>query len=328
MDALSDVLRAVRLTGAVFFDIRAAEPWVAATPPGPAIVGAMFPGAEHLICYHVITAGSCWAGPPDVAPIRLNAGDIIVFPHGDPHMLSSSPGMHTTADLSLYRPPSDGQLPFTFSMGNSEGPESARFVCGFLGCDVRPYNPLLTALPRVIRVSDEGGALGAYVRFALTEAKEPRIGGECVLSRLSELMFVNVVRQYLESLPSDRTDWLAGLRDPFVGRALNALHRSPARDWTLEALARTAGLSRSALAERFTQFVGRPPMQYLTHWRMQLATGHLLSGRDSVAVIANLVGYESEAAFSRSFKKVVGTSPSHWRRERGESAPQSAEAVE
>lgn len=318
MDALSDVLRAVRLTGAVFFDIRAAEPWVAATPPGQDIVGAMFPGAEHLISYHVITAGSCWAGPPDAPPILLKAGDIIVFPHGDPHMLSSSPGMRTTADLSLYRPPSDGQLPFSFSMGDSGGAESARFVCGFLGCDSHPYNPLLTALPRVIRVSDEGGALGAYIRFALTESKAPRIGGECVLSRLSELMFVNVVRQYLEGLPAERADWLAGLRDPFVGRALNALHRSPARPWTLETLAREAGLSRSALAERFTQFVGRPPMQYLTNWRMQLATGHLLSGRESVAVIANLVGYESEAAFSRSFKKVVGASPSQWRRARGE----------
>ena len=184
MDALSDVLRAVRLTGAVFFDIRAAEPWVAATPPGTAIVGAMFPGAEHLICYHVITAGSCWAGPPDAAPMQLNAGDIIVFPHGDPHMLSSSPGMRTTADLSLYRPPSDGAAALHLLHGQQRRPaESARFVCGFLGCDVRPYNPLLTALPRVIRVRDEGGALGAYVRFALTESKEPRIGGECVLSR-------------------------------------------------------------------------------------------------------------------------------------------------
>jgi AraC-like DNA-binding protein len=231
--------------------------------------------------------------------------------------------MQARADLSLYRPPADGQLPFNISMGEgkSESP-SARFVCGFLGCDVRPYNPLLSALPAIIHVSDRGGALGTYVRFALTESKQPRIGGESVLSRLSELMFVDVVRQYLEGLPPERTDWLAGLRDPFVGRALTALHRDPARAWTLQTLARTAGLSRSALAERFTQFVGRPPMQYLTNWRMQLATTQLLGGRDSIAEIANRVGYESEAAFSRTFKKVLGASPSQWRRERAE--PQAA----
>jgi len=319
LDALSDVLRAVRLTGAVFFDIRAADPWVAATPPGPAIVNAMFPGAEHLISYHVIIEGGCWAGVRDTPPIQLAAGDIIVFPHGDPHMLSSVPGMQAKADLSLYRPPADGQLPFNISMGEGKsGNQGARFVCGFLGCDVRPYNPLLSALPRIIHVSDRGGALGTYVRFALTESKQPRIGGESVLSRLSELMFVDVVRQYLEGLPPERTDWLAGLRDPFVGRALTALHRDPARAWTLQMLARAAGLSRSALAERFTEFVGRPPMQYLTNWRMQLATAQLLGGRDSIAEIANRVGYESEAAFSRSFKKVLGTSPSQWRRDRAE----------
>ena len=317
MDALSDVLKAVRLTGAVFFDIRAAEPWVAATPPGTAIVGKMFPGAEHLISYHVMIGGGCWAGMPDAPPVQLQAGDVIVFPHGDAHMLSSAPGMRTKADLSRYRQPQEGQrLPFAISMGDGAASTAAHFVCGFLGCDVRPYNPLLAALPRVIHVRDSGGALAAYVRFALAESKEPRIGGDSVLSRLSELMFVDVIRRYLEGLPADRADWLAGLRDPFVGRALNSLHRDPARNWSLQSLARHVGLSRSALAERFSQFVGRPPMQYLANWRMQVATGHLLSGRDSVAAIATLVGYDSESAFSRTFKKVVGTSPSQWRRER------------
>jgi AraC-like DNA-binding protein len=317
LDALSDVLRAVRLTGAVFFDICATDPWVAATPPGRAIVAAMFPGSEHLISYHVITSGGCWACLADTDPMRLEAGDIIVFPHGDTHLLSSAPGMRTSADLSRYRRPADGtQLPFSISMGPAGGHEGARFVCGFLGCDVRPYNPLLAALPRVLRVTDRGGALGAYVRFALAESKSPRIGSEGVLSRLSELMFVDVIRQYLESLPAERTDWLAGLRDPYVGRALNLLHREPARAWSLQSLARAVGLSRSTLAERFTQFVGTPPMHYLTNWRMQLATNHLLGGGESVAVIANLVGYDSESAFSRSFKKIVGSSPSQWRRDR------------
>ena len=320
MDALSDVLRAVRLTGAIFFDVRASEPWVAETPPGRAIVEAMFPGSEHLISYHVITRGDCWASVPGEPPVRLSAGDIIVLPHGDTHVLSSTPGLRRTPDMALYRLPSDRQLPISISKGDPEK-AAAHFVCGFLGCDARPYNPLLAALPRVIRVSDRsGGTLAAYVQFALAESKEARIGGQGVLGRLSELMFVDVIRRYLETLPADRTDWLAGLRDPFVGRALAALHRHPARGWSIESLARNVGLSRSALAERFTLFVGHPPMQYLTNWRMQLAANHLLSGTDSVAVVANRVGYESEAAFSRAFKKAVGTPPSQWRKYRNDHA--------
>ena len=313
MDALSDVLRAVRLTGAIFFDVHASGPWVAETPAGESIVGAMFPGSEHLMSYHVLTVGNCWASVEGEPLMKLSAGDIILLPHGDTHVLSSTPGLRRTPDMSMYRVPSDGQLPVSISMGEAEG-EPTQFVCGFLGCDARPYNPLLAALPRVIKVSDSGsGALGMLVKFALTESKEPRIGGEGVLSRLSELMFVDVVRRYLETLPADRSDWLSGLRDPFVGRALTALHRKPARDWTIESLARDVGLSRSALAERFTQFVGRPPMQYLANWRMQLAANQLLSGTDSIASIASQVGYESEAAFSRAFKKMVGAPPGQWR---------------
>jgi AraC-like DNA-binding protein len=316
MDALSDVLRAVRLTGAVFFEVHGSEPWVAETPPGESIVGTIFPGSQHLIPYHVVTRGACWGWALDESPIHLSAGDIIVFPHGDAHVMSSAPGMRGNRDIGLYHPPKEGQLPFRISMGN--GPAgSVHIVCGYLGCDSRPFNPLLTALPRVIRVSDpEGGAIGAFVEFALAESREQRIGGECVLGRLSELMFVAVVRRYLETMPPDRRGWLAGLRDPIIGRALTALHRSPADDWSLESLAREVGLSRSALAERFTQFVGQPAMQYLTNWRMQLAANHLLSSGDSVATIAELAGYESEAAFSRAFKKVVGTPPSEWRKQR------------
>jgi AraC-like DNA-binding protein len=304
------------LTGAIFFDVNAAEPWVAETPAGRSIVNGIFPGADHLISYHVVTEGGCWATVGDEPPMRLSAGDIVVFPHGDPHVLSSATGMRATPDMGLYRPPRDGQLPFSILVGGPDGDRS-RFVCGFLGCDAQPFNPLLAALPRVIRVCERaGGAIRAFVTFAVAESKEPRIGGECVLGRLSELMFVDVVRRYLESLPADRADWLAGLRDPFVGRALTALHRSPSHDWTLERLAHEVGLSRSALAERFTQFVGQPPMQYLASWRMQLAANQLRSGIDSVADIAGRVGYESEAAFSRAFKRAVGEPPSVWRKSR------------
>jgi AraC-like DNA-binding protein len=328
MDALSDVLRAVRLSGAVFFDIHAAEPWVAETPLGRSVVHAMFPGSEHMISYHVILEGSCWAIVEGEAPVHLSAGDVIVFPHGDTHVLTSTPGMRKKPNMSMYRRPTEGQLPFTISMGpmpqdakvaaapteHASNPQ-ARFVCGFLGCDARPFNPLLQALPRVIRVSDDAnGTLAAYVRFALAESKVPRIGGESVLGRLSELMFLHVVRRYLEGLPPEQADWLAGLRDEPIGRALAALHRNPARAWTLQSLAREAGISRSVLAERFMQFVGHPPIEYLTSWRMQLAANQLRSSTESVAEIANRVGYESEAAFSRAFKKAVGAPPSEWRK--------------
>jgi AraC-like DNA-binding protein len=316
MDPLSDVLRAVRLTGAVFFDVHASEPWVAEAPPGRSIVGTIFPGAEHLIPYHVVVRGACWGHVVGEAPRRLATGDVIVFPHGDPHVMSSAPGMRGTPQIELYRPPPDGHLPFALTMG-SQRSDPARVVCGFLGCDARPFNPLLAALPPTLHVRDRGdGPLNALVRFAVAESKGPRIGSECILGRLSELMFVDVVRQYLESLPPERTDWLAALRDQFVGRALAALHGSSARDWTLESLAREVGLSRSALAERFTEFVGQPPMQYLTSWRMQLAANHLLTGTDNVAEVAERVGYESEAAFSRAFKKAVGVPPGQWRKHR------------
>ena len=316
MDALSDVLRAVRLTGAVFFDVQASEPWVAETPQGQSIVGAIFPGADHLISYHVITGGACYGGLIGQPAIHLSAGDVIVFPHGHAHAMSSAPGMREAPDPAKFRRPGAGQLPFSLSVGNAHA-EPAHLVCGFLACDARPFNPLLSALPPVIKVSDhEGGAIAAFVQLALAESKAPRPGGESVLGRLSELMFVDVVRRYLASLPPDRADGLAALREPFVGRALAALHQSPARDWTLEALAHEVGLSRSALAERFTQFVGHPPMQYLTSWRMQLAANYLMSSTDSVAQVAERVGYESEAAFSRAFKKAVGAAPSHWRKDR------------
>lgn len=313
MDALSDVLRAVRLSGALFFDVDARAPWVAETPEGRSVVDAMFPGSDHLISYHLLIDGSCWMEIEGEQPYRLNAGDIVVLPHGDTHVLTTQLGMRRSPQMSLYRRPDSGAtMPAKILVGAESG-ERAHFVCGFLGCDSRPYNPLLTALPRVMHLTNQtGGALGEYFKFALAESRN-RMGGECMLGRISELMFVDVVRRHLESLPPDRNNWLAGLRDSYVGRALMALHAQPARDWTLEALATEAALSRSAFAERFTQYVGQAPMQYLANWRMQLATNYLRSGSESVASIANRVGYDSEAAFSRAFKKVMGTPPSEWR---------------
>jgi transcriptional regulator GlxA family with amidase domain len=191
-------------------------------------------------------------------------------------------------------------------------------VCGYLACDAGPFNPLLDNLPRVIKTRDQQesdtGWLGQFIRFAMIESADKRAGGESVLARLSELMFIEVVRRHLQALPPEQAGWLAGLRDPFVGKALALMHAGPARNWTIEELAKNAGLSRSVLAERFTSLVGMPPMQYLAKWRMQIASGLLSDGSANLATVANEIGYESEAAFSRAFKKMVGTPPSVWRR--------------
>jgi AraC-like DNA-binding protein len=315
-DVLSDVLRSVRLTGAVYFDFSMSSPWVAAAPPTRDLVGRVLPGAERIIMYHLVARGACWARLDGQPPIRLNEGDLVVYPQGDSHVLSSAPGMHAVPDLSAFADPST-PLPMVYRMGGG-GAETARLICGFLGCDERPYNPLLSALPQVIHLratETRGGATwpSTLIRMAAAESGRQTAGGGNVRARLAELMFVEVVRRYLETLPPAQRGWLAGLRDPMVGKALAAMHEDPTAAWTVESLARHVGASRSAFAERFTQMVGQPPMQYLALWRMQRATHLLVEGR-GVADVADSVGYESEAAFSRAFKKLIGEAPASWRR--------------
>jgi AraC-like DNA-binding protein len=312
-DVLSDVLRAVRLTGAVYFSIDASAPFAAEALPAGEVAPHVMPGIDHVIEYHLITRGSCWGGIVGEEAVLLQEGDIIAFPHGDPHTISSSPGMRGRLSLDGYRRPVGSQLPFLLREGG--GDERTQLVCGFVGCDARPFNPLLATLPRVLRVSarDGGEWLEALARLAVSESSARGTGGECVLARASELMFVEVIRRYVASLPPEQTGWLAGLRDPYVGRALAALHDRPAEAWTVESLAKEAALSRSALAERFAHLVGEAPMQYLARWRMQLAATLLRTRNVSVFEAAVEVGYASEAAFSRAFKKVVGVPPAAWR---------------
>lgn len=315
-DVLSDVLRAVRLTGAVFFDFDLSSPWVVEAPPSREIAARVMPGAQRVIEYHLIARGAGWGSGVGQAPIRLREGDLIVFPQGDAHVLSSAPGMREAPDMSAFaRLPTT--RPVVYELGGG-GPERARIVCCFLGCDERPFNPLLTALPSVIHLSAASpqattGWLGTLLSIAARESGSERPGGENVLARLSELMFVETIRRYIETLPPAETGWLAGLRDPVVGQALAALHGEASEPWTVDRLARTVGVSRSVLAERFTAMVGQPPMQYLTLWRMQLASRMLARG-GQIAAVAAAVGYESEAAFSRAFKKLVGQAPATWRR--------------
>ena len=316
MDVLSDVLAAVRLKGAIFFDIDAAAPFVGETPATEIIGPRILPGAEHVIMFHLMMSGSCWAalGKSDREPVRLVAGDVIVFPHGDENVLSSHPGERGTPNMSLYRQPSNELLPFNVRHG--EGADRTRFICGFLGCDLKPFNPLLSALPQMIldRNEDKGGWVAGLFDVAVTEAYNRRAGTETILSKLSELMFVEVVRRHIESLPEDSRGWLSGLRDRHVGEALKLIHGRATDSWTLDGLARDVGLSRTTFADRFVHFVGIPPMQYLARWRMQLAARLLENPGISIAEVAADVGYELEAAFNRAFKKLIGTPPGAWRR--------------
>jgi AraC-like DNA-binding protein len=314
-DTLSDVLRAVRLTGAVFFAIDASSPWVAETPPGKAVGPYILPGVEHVIEYHVVTAGTCWGGLLDEPALKLEAGDIIVFPQGDSHVMSSAPGMRGEPSLDSFRAAQHARLPLALSIRGG-GPERTQLVCGFLGCDARPFNPLLSTLPRVIHMRAAGAqdsVLRRLVDMAVMESETPRAGGESVLSRLSELLFLEIVRRYVAELPPEGVGWFAGLRDEHVGRALQYIHERPAHPWSLEELAKECGVSRSTLAERFAHLVGVPPMQYLAQWRIQLAASFLRGGKAGLAEIADRVGYGSEAALSRAFKREVGVAPAHYR---------------
>jgi AraC-like DNA-binding protein len=310
-DPLSDVLRAVRLDGAFFYAVQASEPWSVEAVAAKELSPRILPGAEHLISYHILITGRCWGGLIGERPVALEPGDVIVFPHGDAHVMSGDPDAGVKSV-----PATPGRFPETVTLGDG-GRVTAAFVCGFLGCDRRPFNPLLSTLPRRLHLPGlSSGWLQSFAHQVVEESRAQRVGADSVLTRLAELMFVEVLRRYIETLPPGQQGWLASLRDDVVGRGLGLLHGAPAHPWTLDELAGSVAMSRSAFADRFTTLVGQPPMQYLAQWRMQLAAGRLSTGSAKVAAIAEEVGYESEEAFSRAFKRVMGVSPAAWRRDR------------
>jgi len=322
MDALSETLRVVRLVGAIFINGRFTAPWCYQSPRADTAAPFLEPGAEQVVIFHMITEGECFVELGNLPPLRLVAGDAVIFPQGDAHRMTSQPGLPPATggarlDAVLARRPR--QLAY------GGGGATTRLVCGYLACDARLARMLLAGLPPVVRVNVRGSNAGAWleasVRYALAEARSPRPGGAGVLAKLSEVLFIEVLRLYMNEPREGRTGWLAGVGDRIVGGALNALHKDPAHPWTLEELARAAGTSRSVLAERFQQLVGSSPMQYLTQWRMLLASNLLSRSNAPLASIAQDVGYQTDTAFSRAFRREYGSPPAAWRRHQAARGP-------
>ena len=334
MDVLSDVLRVVRLSGAVFFVAEFSSPWAVESPPSKTLAPLIMPSAECFTIFHVLVEGSCWVKVKGEPPMRMESGDVVVVPQGDEHLMGSDLALKPTPMRVLVPVlPRPGMAPV---MGGGGG-EVARFVCGYLHCDQK-FNPLFGALPRLMCVRNREGdvvvesvgsakpSLGRTVPFhagmwlnttlyyLIKEAQAEDSSSQLILGRLTELMFVEVLRRYMEELAPGQKGWLAALKDPSVSRAIKLLHAHPARAWTVEDLARDAGVSRSALAARFTGLIGESPMRYLTNWRIHLAKQLLCEGHHSMANVAERVGYESEYAFNRAFKRQVGEPPAAWRK--------------
>jgi AraC family transcriptional regulator, alkane utilization regulator len=314
MEVLSDLLRDVKLAGAVFLDVEFRDPWcIAARGKFPRL---LMPDAEHIINYHFIVEGRCRIrlerGNVD---LELEAGDVVVAPHGDAQVMGSAMQLAPRPLSEVLTLPKRGEVAVARYGGNGA---ATRVVCGFIACDPHLCGPILSALPRMFKVSigrsPSGEWLQNSIRHSVAEAASLRAGADVILARLSEVLFVEALRCYVEALPAEHTGWLAGLRDPLVGKSLRLLHGQYERAWTVDQLASEVGCSRSVLAERFTHYVGQPPMQYLTKWRLARAASRLRSGGTRLARIAADVGYESEAAFNRAFKREFGMPPALWRR--------------
>ncbi len=313
VDPLSDLLRVVRLDGAYFYAVEAAGSWSIDTVAARELSPRIMPGAEHLISYHVLTQGRCYAGLIGEEQVELAPGDVIVFPQGDAHIMSSGRAVRVDPHVHII---ASTRYADTVFLGDHES-RDVSLVCGFLGCDRRPFNPLLATLPARMHMRGMSSAwLDSFTRRLTEESRLGRPGADSVLTRLAELMFIEVLRRYLEDLPPGQTGWLAGLRDEVVGRVLRLFHGRPAHPWTLDELARESASSRSNVAKQFALLVGQPPMQYLTQWRMQVAANLLTQSGAKVAAIGAEVGYDSEAAFSRAFKKATGLAPGAWREAR------------
>ena len=317
MDVLSEVLKVVRLEGALFFNGEFSAPWCLNSSRSSAMAPYLSPVAGHLIMYHFLTEGRAYVRLADGRREELTAGDIVIFPHGDAHLIGNGSPEKPVDALSAFAKNLAQGLKLTRFGG---GGEITRFVCGYLACEPRLSEIFLAGLPPMLKVKvakePSGQWLEHSIRFSVDEAPGSLAGSGLVLAKLSEVLFVETLRRYIITLPPDQIGWLAGARDPVVGQALALLHKEPSHPWTISNLARRVGLSRTRLAERFRHFLEESPMAYLTKWRMKLGAEILLSTQDSVAEVAAAVGYGSEAAFNRAFKREFDCPPAQFRRKR------------
>jgi AraC-like DNA-binding protein len=331
MDVLSEVLRVVRLSGVIHFNAEFSEPWAIISSEPVALRARL--SAELVTPFHVFVGGHCIVRIDNLAPIRIETGDVIVLPRGDQHVMAS--------DLAVPPVPTKTLLPAIPSesievLKHGGGGAPARFICGFLHSDQR-FDPLLNSLPPALCVRTridglrletlspygwsarqlsnphEAGLWQSSLQYLIRETAQPGPGNRAVLARLSEFLFMEVLRWQLGTATESGAGWLAGLHDAHVGRALQLIHAEPARAWTVGDLAREAALSRAALGKKFVELVGASPMQYLASWRMHLARSLLRESKLSVGEIAERVGYESHTAFNRAFSRVVGEPPAAWR---------------
>jgi AraC-like DNA-binding protein len=314
MDALSDALRVMGLTGGVFLEAAFTAPWCILGQVRPEHCSPYLSTTSQVICFHFVVEGRCLAQIENDPACELVAGDVVLFPRNDLHRMGSDLGLQAIHASQLVKPPKGLELR---KIAHGGGGAGTRLICGFLGGEAL-LNPLLAALPPILKITlaeiPGGDWIGRSFVYAASDLADGGPGAATVMSKMSELLFVETIRHFLVNEPPERTGWLASLRDPAVGRALSLLHSHPERDWTTEDLADQVHLSRSAFAERFTALLGQPPMRYLTVWRMQLAAQSLRQGRRSISQIAYDCGYESEATFTRAFKREFGTPPSAWRR--------------
>ena len=315
MDVLSEVLKAVRLDGALFYNGEFSAPWCFRSPASRAVAPYLSPDSGHVIIFHLLTDGRGYAHiEGEGRPVPLNAGDIIIFPHGDPHFMGNGSAVKAV-DMAKELERISAQGLKISRMGG--GGEITKFICGYMACEPQLSRVFLGGLPPVLKINIRNDASGQWledsIRYSVGNADASRPGGEAVIAKLSEVLFVEALRRYIALLPPEQTGWLAGVRDPEVGKALALMHRQPAHPWTIAALANDVGISRSVLAERFRRYLSETPIAYLTRWRLQLGAQMLKSTSSSVVQIAYEVGYESEPSFNRAFKRQFGLPPARFR---------------
>jgi len=317
VDALSEILRVCRLRGAAVLNADLGAPWRIAVGPTPTLLRSFLPDAESPAIFHLVLSGECALQLPGGEPLALRTGDAVLLVHGTVHRLLADSDAQEVTLTSLVKSPIAGEL-IPIRHGGS-GLRTRVVTC--LAAMEKPLcDPILEALPHLVKANLRGSAAARIIEdamgFSLSESEAPRAGGLATLAKLSELLFIEIVRRHVEATPANATGWVAGLNDRYVGRALALMHGKPGEDWTVEKLARQVGLSRSALAERFVQLLGEPPISYLSRWRLRLAAHKLASTRRTVESIATDAGYESSSAFAHAFKTTFGKPPSIWRKRR------------